>query len=84
MSGNIVNLKGEVAIQSRQPNVDVVDLCLDMLEMARSGELQGVCGGLHFADTSVGVIIVGADSLTLLGAVERAKSEMLQHWGSKG
>lgn len=75
---NVVGINGELPPEAREPRQDVIDACTDLLEMARTGELQGMVCALQFADGSAGVSRGGSSTMALIGAVEEAKFSMLQ------
>ena len=73
----VVNIGDSLALEAGTPNQAVIDQCRDLLEMAESGELQGMCGGLQMSDRSTGTLICGEHTTALIGAIEKSKFRML-------
>lgn len=66
--GNVVSVNGDPVVSSK-PNLDVVRACEDLLEMAQSGEIQGItyCA-LHSDGTTTGYWR-GISNRALIGAM---------------
>lgn len=69
---NIVNLRGEVPASAGEPQPDLIEALEDLLERARSGEVQGVSMAYIYRDMAVSHGAYGqTNAVALLGALYR-------------
>lgn len=66
---NVVGLNGAPVPRAGEPRPEVVERLERLLEMARSGEIQGVGAAVLYRDDSTQVFAVGLATRGMLGAV---------------
>jgi hypothetical protein len=75
--GKVVGIKGGTVTQIREPDADVERILLEVLAAARSGEVQGVAIGLHYADGSGGGRWAGTVRFSLVGRLAAMQRRIL-------
>ena len=63
----VIGLRGQPVLATSQQNIDLVKRLEQLLEMARSGEAQGILGVYVYRDGSTGSISAGIHSYSLVG-----------------
>ena len=75
---NVVLINGAATMDPSAPNEAVVEFLEDMLERARSGEVQGVSGAYVNADDSAGSFHFGYISPAQVGSMVLAQKRMAE------
>jgi hypothetical protein len=73
---NVVNLLGEAAMESGEPDGYTIAELERLLEAARSGEVQGVTGAYLYRDGTSAGFNAGWRNRSLLGALEISKHRL--------
>lgn len=79
MSAKVVGMDGEPVPMAREPNAACIRALEDLLERARSGEVQGFAGATLDADQCASWHAAGfVGSFGMLGALEVTKAHLMQ------
>lgn len=70
---NIVSLSGKEVHPPGEVETNVVAELEDLLERARSGEINGIAVITHCADDATGNSLTGVVSWSMLGKIEKLK-----------
>lgn len=63
----VVGLRGRHVIDARVPNQNVINQAKRLLDMAESGEIQGLCYVILYADEGTGASQSGMSSYGMIG-----------------
>lgn len=78
MSGKVIGLNGQLSHRSAEPSQACISSLEEMLQRAKSGELQGfVAAALTSADVAEYRIAGRVGGFAMQGALECAKSELV-------
>lgn len=74
----VVSLHGGEILQPGEPCADLVQKLENILEMARSGEVDGMVIALHHADGRRNDQRAGAGGRSMIGMIEVMKFELIE------
>jgi hypothetical protein len=73
----VIGLRGQEVSDPRKPREDVIRMAEDLLERAKSGEVDGFLAVLHYADEATGIMRAGLASCAMLGRLEIARAGLV-------
>tara|TARA_R100001086_G_scaffold83982_1_gene41098 strand:+ start:1939 stop:2184 length:246 start_codon:yes stop_codon:yes gene_type:complete len=77
--GDVLSMNGGIALQNATPNEDLIEELEDMLERARSGEIQTVCFAILNFDESTTYFTRGLHATRgLLGSLVLLQRDLLE------
>jgi hypothetical protein len=74
---NVVALNGAAAMEVGEPDANLVSELERLLELARSGEGQGIVGAFLYRDGTSASFNAGWRNRSLVGALEMQKHQMI-------
>ena len=78
----VVHIRGEPVTDIRVPDPDVIAKLEYLLEQAKSGEITGICGVMHYYDSTTGRFYKGIVSYAVVGRLETVKLSILEDLGA--
>lgn len=72
----VVSIYGERSPYAGEPSQTTVELLEDLLDRARSGEIQGVCGAMLYRDGTGTGFYAGFRNNSLLGALAKKQHQL--------
>lgn len=78
MTSKIVGLRGQEIADPRVPDRNVIAVAEDLLERARSGEINGIVAVMQYYDTATGMQRAGTVSWSMVGRLEQAKAGLVE------
>lgn len=73
----VVTLTGDPVNDPRESREDVIEVAERLLDMAKSGEINGLFCVVRYHDESTGLFRRGVQTWALLGRIEQLKSAVL-------
>lgn len=73
---SIVSITGNRSVYSGEPDPTTVEMLEDLLERARSGEIQGVIGAMVYRDSTATGFYAGYRCNAMLGALTKKQHQL--------
>jgi hypothetical protein len=74
---NVVSLSGAPAMEAGEPDPNLIGELERLLELARSGEAQGIVGAFLYRDGTSASFNAGWRNRSLIGGLELQKHELI-------
>jgi hypothetical protein len=69
-STNVISLSGEPVTDHRVPNQNLIEVCAELLDLAKSGEIDGIHLVMHYADHATATRRAGFLSWSMIGRLQ--------------
>jgi hypothetical protein len=74
---NVVSMNGAAAMEAGEPDPSLIGEIERLLELARSGEMQGIAGAFIYRDGGSAAFAGGWRTRSLVGALEMQKVHLI-------